>query len=62
MIEKGVYWITEEVPGVPEDEQFFVTGPGIEIGNFPHFRTKADAEQFLRDKGVTEWKFERFEP
>jgi len=61
MIQKGVYWITEEVPGVPENERFYVTGPNIPAP-WPHFATKIAAENWLRGAGVTEWKFEPFEP
>lgn len=55
------FWIIEEVPGVPDDERYFVTGPGFEYP-YPHFSTKAAAESFLDGRGVRDYRFERFEP
>ena len=53
--------IVEEVPGVPEDERFFVSG-GQFKHPFPNFRTRLLAEKYLRERGVTQWQYEHFEP
>lgn len=54
-------WIVEEVPGVPEDERYFVSG-GPFRHPFPQFSTRLLAEKFLRERGITQWKYEHFEP
>jgi hypothetical protein len=54
-------WIVEEVPGVPEDERFFVSGSPFKPP-FPHFNTRLKAEKFLRDQGISQWSYENFEP
>jgi hypothetical protein len=51
--------LVEEVPGVPEDERFFIVGLGYP---FPHFSTREVAESFLVARGVTEFAFEPFQP
>jgi hypothetical protein len=53
--------LIEEVPGVPADEKYFICGGGFGYP-YPQFSTKDAAEQFLRDKGITDYIFESFEP
>jgi hypothetical protein len=55
------YWIVEEVPGVPREEAYFVTGP-LFGAPYPHFSSKVDAEKFLILRGITDYKFEPFVP
>jgi hypothetical protein len=53
--------IVEEVPGVPEDERWFISGPGFEYPNHPHFAQLADAKAFCEARGLA-FTVENFEP
>ena len=65
--------IVEEVPGVPTEEQYFVTVdwdvkpapewlPGFEKYKHPHFADSASARKFCDERGWTVTKLEPFEP
>jgi hypothetical protein len=58
--------LIEEVPGVPENERYFVCGGPFEYdeakGGYPHFSTRAAGEAFLREQNITNFIFEPFEP
>lgn len=59
--------IVEEVPGVPDDERWFICGGPFKADfaadhAYPHFSTAAEAEQFLRDRRITKYVIENFEP
>lgn len=56
-----MYKIHEEVPGVPEDERWFVTGPEIEYP-YPKFCMKESAVAACKSNGWEPFDVERFEP
>lgn len=61
--------LVEEVPGVPDNERWFVSGGSFKPDfstykdhYYPHFSTQAEGEKFLADQGIREYIVEHFEP
>lgn len=63
--------LTEEVPGVPDNERWFVCGGPFKYDperaakeghGYPHFSTLAEGKAFLANEGITNYVVEHFEP
>lgn len=53
--------LIEEVPGVPDDEAYFIWS-GTEHRTIWHGPTRAAGEKWASDNGITIEEFEGFEP
>ena len=51
--------LVEEVPGVPDNERYYLWHDRKTIA---HFATKAEGEKYAADNGITIELFEPFEP
>jgi hypothetical protein len=53
--------IVEEVPGVPDNEKWFICGGTFEYP-YLQFAECADAETYLKQQGIVDYTIECFEP
>ena len=56
-----MYKIIEEVPGVPSDERYYVSGPSLKYPH-PTFATSQIAKDWCDKEGNTPYEIVPFEP